>query len=76
MSQKLPIVSARQVVNALKKVDFHEISGRGKGSHIFVHREDPAKGITIPNRKQLKRGLLRAIIRQADLTVEEFLKLL
>ncbi len=76
MSAKLPVLSAREVSRALEKVDFQQITGRGKGSHIFLHRADPPKGITIPNRKEIKRGLLRAIIRQADLSVEEFLKLL
>lgn len=76
MSSRLPDLSAREVVDALKKVDFQEIRGRGKGSYIYVHRADPPKGITIPNRKEIKRGLLRAIIRQAELSVEEFLKLL
>jgi predicted RNA binding protein YcfA (HicA-like mRNA interferase family) len=74
MSSRLPVLSAREVVNALSKVDFREIPGRGKGSHIYIHRANPPKGITVPDRKEIKRGLLRAIIRQADLSVEEFLK--
>lgn len=73
---KLPLISAREVISALKQVGFHEIPGRGKGSHVFIYRDDPPKGITLPERREIKRGLLRAIIRQADLTVEEFLKLL
>ncbi|MCI0492862.1 MAG: type II toxin-antitoxin system HicA family toxin [Planctomycetes bacterium] len=52
-----------------------EIPGRGKGSHIFVYRQSPAKGITIPREKEVKRGTLRSIIREADLTVDEFLSL-
>lgn len=76
MSRRLPQLSAQQVVSALAKVGFHEIAGRGKGSHRFVFREDPPKGITIPNVKELKRGTLRAIVRQAELTVDEFLDLL
>lgn len=76
MSKPLPILSWREVVTALAKVGFREISGRGKGSHVFVHRDNPPKGITIPRKKQIKRGTLRAIIRQADLTVDEFLALL
>jgi len=76
MSKRLPILSGRQVVAALSKVGFKEIPGRGKGSHVFIFRVDPPKGITVPNEKELKRGTLRAIIRQADLTVDEFLALL
>ena len=73
MSAKLPVLSGREIVAALSKVGFREIAGRGKGSHLFVHREQPPKGITIPDHKEVGRGLLRSIIRQAELTVDEFL---
>ena len=76
MSKRLPSLSGREVVAALSKRDFVEIPGRGRGSHIFVHRDDPPKGITVPDHKEIGRGLLRAIIRQADLTVDEFMDLL
>jgi predicted RNA binding protein YcfA (HicA-like mRNA interferase family) len=70
MSAKLPVLSGREIVAALSKVGFREIAGRGKGSHLFVHREQPPKGITIPDHKEVGRGLLRSIIRQAELTVD------
>ncbi len=76
MSQHLPTLSAAEVIRALGKVGFREVPGRGKGGHVFVHRESPPKGITIPRVKEVKRGTLRAIIRQADFTVDEFLALL
>jgi predicted RNA binding protein YcfA (HicA-like mRNA interferase family) len=76
MGKRLPSLSATDIVKALAKRGFREIPGRGKGSHIFVHRADPPKGITIPSEKEVKRGTLRAIIRQADLTVDDFLALL
>ncbi len=76
MSKSLPTLSSREVIAALKKVGFSEIASRGKGSHVFMYRAEPPKGITVPKQKAIKRGTLRAIIRQADLTVEEFLALL
>jgi predicted RNA binding protein YcfA (HicA-like mRNA interferase family) len=76
MSKRLPVLSYRDIVKALDKVGFQEIPARGKGSHVFVYRSAPPKGITIPNEKQVKRGTLRAIIRPADLTDDEFLALL
>jgi predicted RNA binding protein YcfA (HicA-like mRNA interferase family) len=76
MGKRLPALSAVDVVRALGKVGFCEIPGRGRGSHVFVYRQDPPKGITIPRQRQVKRGTLRAIIRQADLTVDEFVALL
>jgi len=76
MGQRLPSHSYREIVKALAKVGFREIAGRGKGSHVFVYRDDPPRGITIPKERNVKRGTLRSIIRQADLTVDEFLALL
>jgi predicted RNA binding protein YcfA (HicA-like mRNA interferase family) len=49
---------------------------RQEGSHIILRRDDPFAQLVVPNHKELDRGTLRAIIRQADLTVEEFIKLL
>lgn len=76
MGKRLPVLSAAEVVKALAKAGFAEVPGRGKGSHIFVFRQNPAKGITVPRAKEVKRGTLRSIIREADLTVDEFLSLL
>ncbi|MCH7752641.1 MAG: type II toxin-antitoxin system HicA family toxin [Planctomycetes bacterium] len=76
MSKSLPTLSSREVIAALKKVGFSEVASRGKGSHVFMYRAELPKGITVPKQKVIKRGTLRAIIRQADLTVEEFLALL
>ena len=49
---------------------------RGKGSHPFLYRHDPPQGLTIPDHAEIGRGTLRAIIRQAGLTVELFRGLL
>jgi predicted RNA binding protein YcfA (HicA-like mRNA interferase family) len=76
MGQRLPVLSYHEVVKALAKVGFREIPGRGKGSHVFIYRDSPPKGITVPREKEIKRGTLRSIIREADFTVDEFLALL
>ncbi len=76
MGKRLPVLSAADIVKALSKVGFAVIPSRGEGSHIFTYRQDPAKGITNPNVKEVRRGTLRSIIREAGLTVDEFLLLL
>jgi predicted RNA binding protein YcfA (HicA-like mRNA interferase family) len=76
MAGRLPVLLGREVVAALANAEFREIPGRGKGSHIFIYRDEPPKGITVPDHKEIGRGLLRSIVRQADLTVDEFLALL
>ena len=71
---KLPIISGKECIKALKKVGF-EIT-RQRGSHVILTKENPKFTIIVPNHKQLDRGTLRAIIRQVDLTVDEFVQLL
>ena len=71
---KLPQVSGKNCLKALNKVGF--FVKRQKGSHIIVCRNDPFAEVVIPNHKTLDKGTLRAIIRQADLDVDEFIELL
>ncbi len=71
---RLPVVSGRECVKALVKAGF--VVRAQKGSHIRLVKADPFAQTTVPNHKVLDRGTLRAIIRQADLSVEDFLKLL
>ncbi|MEK6815705.1 MAG: type II toxin-antitoxin system HicA family toxin [Nitrospirota bacterium] len=49
---------------------------RQEGSHIVLRRDDPFAQLVVPDHKELDRGTLRAIIRQAGLGVDEFVKLL
>jgi len=76
MSQRLPALTAREVIRALERAGFQET--RTSGSHCrLVHTGDPARKVTIPiHSGDLKRGTLRAIIAQAGFTVDEFLQLL
>ncbi|MFQ6136861.1 MAG: type II toxin-antitoxin system HicA family toxin [Candidatus Hydrothermarchaeales archaeon] len=72
---KLPLVSGRKVIKALTKVGF-QIVGR-KGSHVRLKKKDGKTLITVvPDHKELEKGTLKAILRQANISVEEFLKLL
>ena len=76
MSGRLPSLTPRQVIGALQRAGFslHRI----KGSHYqFIHPAKPALLVVVPyHAKDLKRPVLRAIISQSALTVEEFLALL
>ena len=71
---KLPVISGADCVKALGRIGFEVY--RQRGSHIVIVRKSPPSQTTIPNHKELDRGTLRAIIRQAGLTVEEFITLL
>jgi len=71
---KLPIISGRECVRALERVGFY--FKRREGSHIVLRRDDPFTQIVVPDHKELDRGTLRAIIRQAGLSIDEFVELL
>jgi len=43
---------------------------------MILRRHDPFAQVVIPNHKELDRGTLRSVIRQAGLSVEEFIRLL
>ncbi len=49
---------------------------RQRGSHVILVREDPRMTVCVPDHQELDRGTLRAIIRQAGLSVNEFIDLL
>jgi predicted RNA binding protein YcfA (HicA-like mRNA interferase family) len=71
---KLPVLSEKQCIKALEKMGF--VVFRQKGSHITMVRENPQCQVTIPNHKTVAKGTLRVIIKQADLSVDEFINLL
>jgi predicted RNA binding protein YcfA (HicA-like mRNA interferase family) len=43
---------------------------------VVMRRDEPFAQVVVPDHDDLDRGTLRAIIRQAGLSVEEFLRLL
>lgn len=61
-------------MNALTKAGFYQ--KRQHGSHIILRRDDPFAQTVVPDHKELDRGTLRAIIRQAGLSNDEFSALL
>ncbi|HIH87219.1 MAG TPA: type II toxin-antitoxin system HicA family toxin [Methanosarcinales archaeon] len=73
---KLPVISGKEAVKAFEKLGYAPV--RQTGSHIRMkHLSDPSKTpISIPNHKVLGKELLRKFLRDADITVEEFIKLI
>jgi len=77
MSSRLPSLTAQQVIRALERGGFLVV--RVKGSHhIMEHAQDPSRRTTVPlhKGKDLPRGLVRKIINDVGLTVDEFQALL
>jgi len=70
---QLPVISGREAGKAFEKIGF--TLARQRGSHIIFYHPD-GRHLSIPNHQELDRGLLRALIRGARLTVEELINLL
>jgi predicted RNA binding protein YcfA (HicA-like mRNA interferase family) len=72
---KLPVVSGRDLVKALAKIGY--LSDHQTSSHIILrHHAPPHRRLTIPNHKEIAKGTLKNIIREAGLTIEELLEVL
>ncbi len=71
----LPLLQARELIAALQKAGFETI--RQRGSHVRLKHPD-GRVVTIPvhSGQDIGRGLLRKILRDAELSRDEFLNLL
>lgn len=73
---RLPTLSARKVIQALERAGF--FVDHATGSHYRLkHHDDPTRTTVVPfHTGDIKRPLLRAILKQAGFTEDEFLNLL
>ena len=72
---KLPVLSGHEVIKILSKTGF--ISKRQKGSHVILVKEaEEKRAVVVPLHKEIDKGTLLEIIRQAGLKREEFLDLI
>ncbi len=75
MNRSLPVIRPTEVLRALERAGF--FIHRVKGSHyILKHPTKPNRVIVPYHNRDLKRGTLQSIVKQAGFTNEEFLKLL
>ena len=72
---KLPVVKPREVIAFLHYHGFFK--ARSVGSHFRYHHSDGKRKATVAfHREPLKRGTLKSILNQAELTVDDLLKFL
>lgn len=70
---RLPVISGIRFVRAMEQIGY--IWDHTEGSHmILVHGE--RQRLSVPNHRELGRGILRALVRDAGLTREEFFQIL
>ena len=69
MPPSLPHVSGAEVMRVLQKLGF--VIARQKGSHVILRRG--SAGCVVPNHKELKIGTLSGTLKQAGVSVDEFM---
>ena len=75
MSERLPAVRPRQLIRALERQGWE--LARTKGSHQSFRHPDRPNVVTVPvHARDLKRGMLSGILKDAGISPEEFRKLL
>ena len=72
---KLPVLSAKEIIKSLERDGFKPL--RQKGSHISLYKNgDKTYLVVVPNKKEIKRGTLIGILKQAGMDRERFFELL
>jgi predicted RNA binding protein YcfA (HicA-like mRNA interferase family) len=66
---KLPIVSGSEVIRALQRLGF--IVLRQRGSHVILRRG--SQGCVVPDHREVKTGTLTGLLKQAGVSVDEFI---
>jgi predicted RNA binding protein YcfA (HicA-like mRNA interferase family) len=69
---QLPVWSGRRVAQAFVKLGWEVV--RQTGSHIILVRAGHPATLSVPDHPEVARGTLRALIRRAGLTVEQFVE--
>ena len=68
---KLPLLSGREVLAALKRLGFKEV--HRKGSHVKMKHPDGRK-IVFPYHDEIDRFTLKGALKDAEIDIKEFLK--
>ena len=76
MPPKLPRLSGEETIRTLARLGFTRV--RQRGSHIVLKKQvvDGELTCVVPLHKELAIGTLRSVLRQANVTPEEFLEYL
>ncbi len=69
---KLPRISGTEIVSALTRLGFEKI--RQSGSHVIMRRG--SKGCVVPMHDEVRVGTLAGVLRQAEVSAEEFIEVL
>ncbi len=76
MSSKIPVITPKKLIHALERSGFVVL--RQRGSHVYLyHPNNPTGVVTVPmHNRDLKKGTLKGILRQAGMDTEDLIELL
>lgn len=69
----LPVCSGQQAIRAFSRLGYQ--IDHQTGSHIIL-RHPNRRRLTVPDHRELAKGTLRSLIREAGLTKDQFVQLL
>ena len=70
MGSRLPVLSGREVVRVFEHFGWQV--ARQASSHIVMTKPGEVVTLSVPDHKEVARGTLRSLIRNANLTVDQF----
>jgi len=65
------MISGKEAVKAFSRGGWHV--DRISGSHAVMRKEGSAVTLSVPLHRELKKGLLRSLIKDSGINLEEFL---
>ena len=74
MSERLPVLSGQQLIDALEKVGW--VAVRQRGSHVRLKHDERMIALVVPLHRELKRGTLAGILRDAGIDRDDLRRLL
>lgn len=74
MSDRLPVLSGAELIAALEKVGWASV--RQRGSHVRLKHPERTMALVVPLHRELKRGTLSGILRDAGINRDELRRLL
>jgi len=70
---KLPVVSGAECIKALQRLGYQIVRTRGSHTWLVCRGRTP---VPVPKHRELGRGILRKILKTADISADEFIELL
>lgn len=74
MSRRQPVLSGDRLIKALAKDGWEVV--RQRGSHVRLKKPGRRNALVVPLHKEIKKGTLAGILRDAELETEDLKRLL